>query len=162
MVSLPLPLSLPHTHTHRKPPPGLTWPPTQSPTGGSALFAEKACCVSVTSTHCSGVRVKPGTSRDKGPPSQGQSAQGVAYMGKNRPGTSPLAGVNSAQPCQGPQHLALCPPSPHLTSGRHLGSSMLPVATCTTTNRPQLSVQGPEQGDWGPKRKRDLSSHPPT
>lgn len=75
------------SHTHRKPPPGLTPPPTQSPTGGSALFAEKAFCVSVTSTHCSGVRVKPGTYRDKGlgaPPSQGPVSPGSGIHGEEQ------------------------------------------------------------------------------
>ena len=90
-ISLSLSLSLTHTHTHthtdRTSPPKLTQPPTQSPTGGSALFAEKACSVSVISTHCSGVRVKPGTYRDKGlvaPPRQRPVSPGRGIHGEEQ------------------------------------------------------------------------------
>ena len=86
-LSLSLSLSHTHTHTHTKPPPELTQPPTQSPTGGSALFAEKACSVSVISTHCSGVRVKPGTYRNKGlvaPPRQRPVSPGSGIHGEEQ------------------------------------------------------------------------------
>ena len=53
----------------------------------SALIAEKACSVSVISTHCSGVRVKPGTYRNKGlvaPPRQRPVSPGSGIHGEEQ------------------------------------------------------------------------------
>lgn len=79
-------LSLSHTHAHTHSlDPGKCSPLPSLQQEGVPCLPRKHCSVSVISTHCPGVRMKPGTYRDKGPatpPSRGQVSPGRGIHGE--------------------------------------------------------------------------------
>lgn len=160
-------LSVSHTCTHTQPRPGQMQPPTQSPTGGNALFAKKALlCVSHLRSpprHEDEARNLQRETKARQPHQAGdRSAQGVASTGRKRPGTSSLAGGSIAHlpwrehPFQRPPRLGSEPtfPSPDCREA----SVLLHVLGAPSV--PTFPAQGPKKGDWGPKRKRGLSRTP--